>query len=290
MSDLASPADHIENDFTTAESSVYHPKHEQTDQEKLAEQEALASGHQSLRARLLEETVGKAQAVGGVALELAKASNDRIARARGRRRQSKDSKYAFNVHRSVRMYFDTSSDSLSRDGSLDELRLAEETPPYTHGSRRNVTPFGSERDIEIDEPNSAALDTPRLDSAASAFPRSSYEEDGPYSQALRRDRSTGDSLTGQPPNVQVVGHSDLMLDMSGYKMDDGTENDDDGLKTPPNGSLPTRAEMMAADAEQDLLHEADGDILALTRALIRYSEATAQPVNGKRVRALQGLP
>ena len=78
-----------------------------------------------------------------------------------------------------------------------------------------------------------------------------------------------------------------MLDMSGYKMDDGTENDDDGLKTPPNGSLPTRAEMMAANAEQDLLHEADEDILALTRALIRYSEATAQPVNGKRVRALQ---
>ena len=103
VSDLASPADQTEADFLTAESSVYHPKHEQTDQEKLSEQEALTSGHQSLRARLLEETVGKAQAVGGVALELAKASNDRMARARGRRRQSKDSEYAFKVHTSICM-------------------------------------------------------------------------------------------------------------------------------------------------------------------------------------------
>lgn len=80
---------------------------------------------------------------------------------------------------------------------------------------------------------------------------------------------------------------DLMLDMAGYKMDEGP--DADGLKTPPAGELAQASAALDEQARNDILNQAgacsrglwsdihswsvlDPDVLALTRALLRYSE------------------
>ena len=93
---------------------------------------------------------------------------------------------------------------------------------------------------------------------------------------------------------QMAASTDLMLDMAGYKME---ETDGDGLKTPPPGDMLSEQEALESQARSDMLHEAgksssersahgrghgltalphistDPDVLALTRALLRYSEA-----------------
>lgn len=59
------------------------------------------------------------------------------------------------------------------------------------------------------------------------------------------ERSTGAS--------QLAASTDLMLDMAGYKMEEG---DGDGLKTPPPGEMLSEQEALESQARSDMLHEA----------------------------------
>lgn len=233
------------------------------------EEQAYVEGkHESVVSRTLEDAARKVQTLGSGAIKLGGKAGDRIPahengghgihlpsslQGRPRRRSSEESMSAAVLQSMAK-----------KNAVTDEAFVASEfegpSVALREGSESPV-PFGTDplerqrhRDEEAEAHAQAVQASQPQSSTSSSFTSGNAQESSERSNSA----------------PQMAASTDLMLDMAGYKME---EADGDGLKTPPPGDMLSEQEALESQARSDMLHEADPDVLALTRALLRYSEA-----------------
>lgn len=231
-----------------------------------ADQNEVEGKHISKTSRLLEGTATRLQGAGKGLVDSAMIT-DRLGKVSGKvashmpTHSSGDSELD-GVHSDPVLRGMQKKNAITAEAFVASEYAGSATPQVDDES---VTPFGAgvadpDGDIEPSPQPSPAdnAEDARFVGHEQEPTKSSYYSTGAYT----------------PPATDSNVQHELMLDMAGYKTQGPDDREGDGLKTPPDLSM-AQADLQQRIAEGKGMepYERDPDVLALTRALLRYSES-----------------